>query len=57
MFGDVEAEISMGVPLEENACRGVIHGVDVELDEDVLIEGLREMRLRYILFIINIHVK
>ena len=31
----------MGVPPDENDCKGVIHGVDVELDVDELNEGLK----------------
>ena len=42
MFGDVEVEIFIGVPPQENECNGVIHGVDVELVGDELIEGLKK---------------
>ena len=41
MFWDVGVEISMAVPLDENECKAVIHGVDVELDEDESIAGLK----------------
>ena len=40
-FGEVEVAIVMGVPREENECKGVIHGIEVELDDDELIEGLK----------------
>ena len=41
LFGDVEVVISMGVPPEKNECKVVLHGVDVELVDDELIEGLK----------------
>ena len=47
-FGDVAVEISMGVPLYENECKGAIHGVDVELDDDELIEGLKAGGVKFV---------
>ena len=41
MFVDVEVVISMGVPPEENECKRVIHGVDVELVDEELIDGMK----------------
>ena len=41
IFGDVEVVISVGVPQEKNECEGVIHGVDVELVNEKVIEGLK----------------
>ena len=40
-FGEGEVEIVMGVPREENESKGVMHGVEVELDDEELIEGLK----------------
>ena len=31
----------MGVPSDEKECKGVIHGVEVDLDDEELIEGLK----------------
>ena len=39
-FAEVEVEIVMGLPREENECKGV-HGGEVDLNDEELVEGLK----------------